>query len=213
MGDTKNPEILEIIKEFKIPFLKHPTQERVLQTPHMGQEQADLIQVETENMLKKGAIQQTEHQVGKFLSNVFLVGKRDEGNRPVVNLRYLNQFIPYQRQSGKFSLPPRITARERLHAQAGYERCLFFSSALTVIKEICSVFMVREFLLISLLMFRLGTSTQNHHKGLKIPVFVLRRINIRTVIYLDNMLIIRRSLEEIIMSRDTEIFQTWRNQI
>ena len=167
MGDTKNPEILEIIKEFKIPFLKHPTQERVLQTPHMGQEQADLIQVETENMLKKGAIQQTEHQVGKFLSNVFLVGKRDQGNRPVVNLRYLNQFIPYQHQNGKFFLPPRITARERLHAQAGYERCLFFSSALTVIKEICSVFMVREFLLISLLMFRLGTSPQNHHKVAK----------------------------------------------
>ena len=130
----------------------------------------------------------------------------------MVNLRYLNQFIPYQHQNGKFFLPPRITARERLHAQAGYERCLFFSSALSVIKKICSVFMVREFLLIPLLMFWLGTSPQNHHKGLKIPVFVRRRINIRIVICLDNMLIIRRSLEEIIMSRDTEIFQTWRNQ-
>ena len=133
----------------------------------MGQEQADLIQVEIENMLKKGAIQQTEHQVGKILSNIFLVGKRDEGNRPVVNLRYLNQFIPYQRQNGKFSLPPRITARERLHAQAGYERCLFFSSILSVTKELCSVFMVRESLVISLLMFRLGTSPQNHHKVAK----------------------------------------------
>ena len=80
MGDTKNPEILELIKEFKIPFLKHPTQERVLQTPHMGQEQAHLIQVEIENMLKKGAIQQTEHPAGKFLSKIFLFGKRDEGD-------------------------------------------------------------------------------------------------------------------------------------
>ena len=28
-------------------------------------------------MLKKGAIQQTEHQAGEFLSNIFLVGKID----------------------------------------------------------------------------------------------------------------------------------------
>ena len=92
---TKDSEILEIVKGSKIPFLKNPTQERVSQTPHMGQEQADLIQVEIENMFKNGAIQQTEHQAGKFLSNIFLVGKRDGGNQPVVNLRYLNQFIPY----------------------------------------------------------------------------------------------------------------------
>ena len=63
---TKDPEILEIVKGFKISFLKSPTQERVPQTPHMGQEQADLTQVEIENMLKKEAIQQTEHQSGAF---------------------------------------------------------------------------------------------------------------------------------------------------
>ena len=63
---------------------------------HMSQEQAALIQVETENMLKKGVMQQTENQAGTFLSNIFFVGKRDGESRPVVNLRYLNQFTPYQ---------------------------------------------------------------------------------------------------------------------
>ena len=48
--------------------------------------------------------------------------------------------------------------------QAGYERCLFFSSTASVMKELCSVFMVRESLRIPLLMFRLGTSSQNFHK-------------------------------------------------
>ena len=70
--------------------------ERVPQTPHMSQEQSTLIQAEIEKMLKKGAISQTEHQAGELLSNIFLVGKRDGGNRPAVNLRYLNQFISYQ---------------------------------------------------------------------------------------------------------------------
>ena len=36
---TKNQEILEIAKEFKIPFLKNPTQGTVPQTPHMGHKQ------------------------------------------------------------------------------------------------------------------------------------------------------------------------------
>ena len=73
---TKGPEISEIVKELKISFLKNPKQKRVPQTPHMGHEQAALIQVEIENMLKKGAIQQPEHQAGRFLSNIFLVGKK-----------------------------------------------------------------------------------------------------------------------------------------
>ena len=78
---TKDPEILELVKGVKIPFLKNPTQKRVPQTPHMSQEQAVLIQVETENMLKNGVIQQTEHQTGEFISNIFLTRKRDGQNR------------------------------------------------------------------------------------------------------------------------------------
>ena len=60
---TKYPEVLTI--------LKNSTQERVSQTPQMGQEQIAPIQVEIENMLNKGAIEQTENQAGDFLSNIF----------------------------------------------------------------------------------------------------------------------------------------------
>ena len=36
------------------------------------------------------------HLEGKFISNLFLVEKKDWGNPPVINLKHLNQFIPYQ---------------------------------------------------------------------------------------------------------------------
>ena len=47
-------------------------------------------------MLEKGAICQTSHLKEEFLSNVFLLGKKGKENRPVISLKHLNQFIPYQ---------------------------------------------------------------------------------------------------------------------
>ena len=67
-------------------------------------------------------------------------------------------------QNGRFVLPPRSTARGKLHVQAGYERCSFFSSTASVIKELCSIFMVMESLRVPLLMCWLGTSSHNLHK-------------------------------------------------
>ena len=48
-------------------------------------------------MLEKGAISKVLHQEGEFLSQIFLVGKKDGDNRPVMNLNNLNKFVTYQR--------------------------------------------------------------------------------------------------------------------
>ena len=48
-------------------------------------------------MLNKGAIVETpNHLEEEFISNLFLVQKKDGGNLPVINLKHLNQFIPYR---------------------------------------------------------------------------------------------------------------------
>ena len=41
-------------------------------------------------------------------------------------------------------------------------------------------------------------------KLLKAPIALLRWLNIRLVIYLDNIFVMRRMLEEILMNRDTQ---------
>ena len=46
-------------------------------------------------MLRKGTIKKTQPAQGHFLSNLFLVGKKDGGYRPVINLKMLNQFVPF----------------------------------------------------------------------------------------------------------------------
>ena len=44
---------------------------------------------------KKGAIQCTSPQKGKFISNLFLVSKKDGDHRSVINLKSLNNFLSY----------------------------------------------------------------------------------------------------------------------
>ena len=81
---------------YKIPFNKNPVQQKIPETPHVNLDQRHQVEVEIVKMLEKGAICQTSHLKEEFLSNVFLVGKKGGVNRPVINLRHLNQFIPYQ---------------------------------------------------------------------------------------------------------------------
>ena len=46
-------------------------------------------------MLRKGAVHLVHSKDSQFLSNFFLVSKKDGGKRPVINLKTLNSFIPY----------------------------------------------------------------------------------------------------------------------
>ena len=48
-------------------------------------------------MLNKGAIVETPNYLEReFISKLLLVEKKDGENRPVINLKHRNQFIPYQ---------------------------------------------------------------------------------------------------------------------
>ena len=90
--------------------------------------------------------------------------------------------------------------------KAGYEKCLFFSSTASVIKELFSVSWSGNLYEFLCLYFSLGPAPRIFTKLLKKTVSVLSRINIQIVIYLDDMLIMGQTVQEILMSRDTVIF-------
>ena len=90
---TLNQDILSVVKGYKIPFIKIPFQRKIPNFTKMNKKQIALVDLELKEMLKKGAIMRTQPAQGEFLSILFLMGKKDGGYRPVINLKMLNQLI------------------------------------------------------------------------------------------------------------------------
>ena len=93
---TQDPNILNIIQGFEIPFLEKPYQTKLPNPPVLNQKQSNLVREEVKEMLLKGAIQKVTQCKNHYISNLFLISKNDGRNRPVINLKHLNNFIPYQ---------------------------------------------------------------------------------------------------------------------
>ena len=89
--------MLSVVKGYVIPFLKVPVQRNIRKQVTASKTQELLINQEILEILDKGAIKKVEHQLpDQFLSNILLIKTKDERNRPCINLKALNKFIPYK---------------------------------------------------------------------------------------------------------------------
>ena len=108
-------------------------------------------------------------------------------------------------QNGRFALFEIPYREKNLSLQNRSERCLFLSATVHELKKVCEIFLVGKSLRASLPSFWIGTCSEDI-KLLKLPIALLRWLNIRLVIYLDDILLMGKTLEEILMSQGTLIF-------
>ena len=76
---TNDPKILEWVFELKMDFQEEPFQERVPHQVQISMQECELINQEVGAMLRKGTIHPVHSKDSQFLSNLFLVPKKDEG--------------------------------------------------------------------------------------------------------------------------------------
>ena len=203
---TNDTEILNIVQGWEIKFTETP----IPKQPHqvkMTEVEKQTIRQEIETMKRKGDLEETLYENGQILSNLFLKEKKDGSLRPILNLRGLNEFIPYEHfkmeglkdvknlmktndwlikidlKDAYFSLP--LNPKSRKYVRFHWEKKIY--------QFIC-------------LCFGLGPAPRLFTKLMKVPVSILRRLNIRLVIFLDDILIFGSSMEEILMARDTAIY-------
>ena len=158
-------------------------------------------------MLRKGAISQIDHTLGEFISSLFLVDKKGGGQLPVINLKNLIFFVPYEH----FKMES-LNLLQFLLKKGDYMSKLDLKDAYFCVplhKE--SRKFVRfqwdgklyEFLCPC---FGLGPAPLIFTKLFKVPLAVLRRLNMLIIIYIDDMLIIDRIRNEVKSTRDTLIY-------
>lgn len=87
---TEDDWILETISGYKIEFEQEPVQNCIPNTPNFNNTECALIDDEVEKMLSMGAIEKSQHEDNEFISNIFLVQKKNGKLRPVINLKKLN---------------------------------------------------------------------------------------------------------------------------
>ena len=91
---TRDRWVLNTVRGYHIEFIEEPVQVHKPFAPHFSRNQSQLIRTEVHQLLEKGAVVEIQHcpQEG-FHSTLFLVPKKEGGQRPVINLKALNCFI------------------------------------------------------------------------------------------------------------------------
>ena len=91
---TKDRWVLNTVKGYQIEFISQPHQSRRPHPCRFSEPQQELVEWEIAELSRKGAVTKLGLVPRDgFLSTLFLVPKKDGGQRPVVNLKNLNSFV------------------------------------------------------------------------------------------------------------------------
>ena len=90
--------------------------------------------------------------------------------------------------------------------QAGLERYLLLRPCAQESSKISSILMEGKQLRVLVVTFWSGSSTSDFYKIIKVPIAILRWIQFKTIIYLDDMLQISQTINGLDIARDILIF-------
>ena len=195
---TTDSWVLETVRGLRLNFVSPPVQTVFPQEASLSGDDHSLVTLEIQELLPKGAIHLVppSQETPGFLSSLFLVPKKGGGQRPVVNLKPLNQFLPYEHfkmegihmvrdllRKGDFMI--KIDLKDAYFTVPlcqEHQKFVRFNWEGTLYEFAC-------------LPFGLSIAPRVFTKILKPVVALLRQLGIRLIIYLDDLLIMAQSKE------------------
>ena len=201
---TQDQVILNMVQGCPIPFTHKPDL-TPQHSPKFSERESRLITQEVE-MLKKGAITQVTPITNQFVGHIFLREKKDGGQRPVFNLKRLNTAVEYKHfkmeglqmmktviQQGDWLIKLDLKdAYFCVAMNAHHKKYLRFKWQETLYEFQC-------------LPFGLGSAPRDFTKLLKPVIAFLRRLGMRLIIYLDDILIMNQREQELLQDGKTTV--------
>ena len=195
---TKDRWVLETVRGYCIEFVVEPYQNKQPHPPVYPLDQTQLISTELGELLQKGAIVEILNPQGGFYSVLFLVLKKDGGQRPVINLKALNQFVQAQhfKMEGIHSLKEILKPGDWL-AKVDLKDAFFTIPIHVAHRKYLWFTLQGKVYEFNCLPFGLSSAPWVFTKTLKPVIALLRELGVRLIAYIDDILILAESREEL----------------
>ena len=203
---TQDPEVLRMIMGCPIPFIETPPPNPTGFQPRFSAAETTLLHVEVSKLMAKGAIVPVETVPDQFVGHLFLRQKKDGSQRPIFNLRPLNAWVAYRhfKMEGLPMLKGLIQSGDwllKLDLQDAY----FCVAILAEHRKFLRFWWERQLYEFQCLPFGLASAPRQFTKILKPVVGLLRKLGIRLLIYLDDILIMNQSQQSILQDGKTVV--------
>ena len=153
-------------------------------------------------MVEKVSISKVCHSKEEFLSSLFLISKKDWGNQTVIDLKHLHRFIPYKDVKMESSHCLKYVLQKGDHmCKIGLKDAYFSVPLHKDSRKLVRCLWEVDLYEFQCLSSGLGPASRVFTKLLKVTISVLRRLMIRVIIYLDDLLILGNSMSETFTAR------------
>jgi hypothetical protein len=156
-------------------------------------------------MLEKGAVLEVQPELDSYVSTLFIVQKKDGGSRPVINLKNLNAYLPYEHfKMEGIHLLKDLLIRDDWLAKIDLKDAYFTVPINAEHQRYLRFVWNNRTFQFSCLPFGLAPAPRVFTKILKPLVSILRQRGVRLIIYLDDCLVMNQSVDG--LSKDIALF-------
>ena len=158
-----------------------------------------MIDSEIASLFQKNAVCYADSEKDSFISNIFLVQKKGGGQRPVINLKDLNNFLRYEhfKMEGVHLLKDLLLQNDwmvKIDLKDAYLTCPVHKEHQKYLRFLWKGKLIQ----FKVMAFGLAVAPRIFTKLLKTPISVLRRMGIRLIIYLDDILLMNQSFQGVL---------------